>query len=1775
MNSCTLGAIFYILKEYPLQHQYIVVKVCKILGGDPDLCITPYLQPERYFGTTERHKLLDRTNETTKRLGRYRQTFAWGATSLTLESRKRIVLYRQRSGLSDEQRLLQIPDAAKAALRQKIIPSVCEIKIEEIDNDAFHKTDILSSSGIVSSQDPIASSQYESTSGSASRDEYPLHLIREVQPFCHPSLTQQYGLTGSGKVASSELNALYFYPIQIERCNYRNVAVRVQLLTSELDFIPAFEDWNANTGSILLSFYGDDCMEPFAISSVNYHQKNPQFDDEIKIALPKTLDSSHHLFFTFYHVHCKKIAESHAQQDLVGYSVLPLMDPCGRIVQDSLHTLSITTTVSSRNTVDTEPFELPKGYMRSFKDTLIPTNNKLPAFTCKSRVLSSTYSQDTHISTILNPLQQAVRKNVPYQRTEADCISDIKGLFGTPAAEVCFFLLPLAKVLIGYICFGPSETSRTAFYSLLILFEKVCTSIKRDQNSSEYDTILHDYVQYAFDDREVLNPLNPNRNSRARVYRALLLKWRDVLREKKQEADQSNSRNLCLAHAHILLKIVVKSMAINLLKDVSGNTVAVATLPSYLHFDDEKLVIDVLVELINTLSEPSHFDLLLQQELNNSIAHFCRALFFIVQPELPSRIICIYMLKICFSHVLSVTAIHVLLPFCKCVMEFELFVPINGFDSIHLIQDRRSYGWLAQSLFSALIFIVQSCEDDRIQLAALKVLRHMFVLNTFDSLYQTMDDQERIALMYIPALTSLVPLKSANHSLFDSDANSNEALEMQKELSVSIAHLISSLSDRCLSFILRPTSFVTKDLSVVAHGRKDTQNSITQSLTFDFGWLHCFMVTLRNLIKNFLVNVNPSFFTLLSPDMKPSSRLKPLVVSRARSKTSAAMSTENTHPLQRRGGRPRQANRLSSPMLLQRPANEFSPSDELNSNSITNTTNYYPNSPSINQGPKNVSFYHGNIDEPSPNAPEDQSVDTMVRRLQVQIAENVLRSLNKITEEFQRYLRSRRNTECNETASLSAYNKSISTSKRPDDRHVQDTLMELTDLHFLLLSHSVQLETLCSCPSAPDDVTDKNSRPILFVVQFCQSLLSYIKQFANNVFGHQLNQLTHFQTRDRLKLLLRMIAFSNEISIKQCASVLLCKIFHASFEEQGTFHSVRETILEIFHEVYYGWESSSSSRWVLVPEYLRDIIQKLRSCLNADASNPLDVSFAVQKPFPFHFGKALDTLENQVLVYFKWKGALDILKSSSAVLFDYEELEEDLYSVMTSISSISMIDEKLFWLDALVRLHTARKNFAEAAYCKCFAAEYCLQSAQVQTGLAKNRYASELEKAMEYVERAGWDSKKIEIWENMLRHARKCATCSEQFGHISQILEHVPLKPTLCDIQQLDFCLYRVSVLLDSRLGCSHPLGLAEYIYKRNIFTSLGEFVNEIKAILKEKTSVSTSIELVPEGKSLPEIPKPETIYFRTNVLKPVGKYVDHCRQFEYATPFTFSGTAYGNVSDQMKRIIRLTVGNSFPYFLTRQTVTDRQEYICCPIENAIVDIAKRNAALQLEIDKERNGSTESKTLSLILKGSVDPEVHGGIPEVIRSFFGCESAGGDAREKMINREANLPHLLDSTGNCMDSDLSIIKQLELADIILCFLQKCQQCLQISRKTCRKSASVTSASFQTPLSPSFQRIHENMFPSSPTSNEHRHSTQGVPAALNAMTSFLGITSGSPSGGSPIDALEQLQFEFEKSFETLLVLAREIIVPAFFNRKEYERIQKSVQALQTIWQEDSNTS
>lgn len=56
-------------------------------------------------------------------------------------------------------------------------------------------------------------------------------------------------------------------------------------------------------------------------TSVSYHNKNPNFYDEVKIRLPADLSAKHHLLFTFYHISCQKKAEQPNVETAVAYTV--------------------------------------------------------------------------------------------------------------------------------------------------------------------------------------------------------------------------------------------------------------------------------------------------------------------------------------------------------------------------------------------------------------------------------------------------------------------------------------------------------------------------------------------------------------------------------------------------------------------------------------------------------------------------------------------------------------------------------------------------------------------------------------------------------------------------------------------------------------------------------------------------------------------------------------------------------------------------------------------------------------------------------------------------------------------------------------------------------------------------------------------------------------------------------------------------------------------------------------------------------------------------------------------------------------------------------------------------------------------------------------------------------------------------------------------------------------------------------------------------------------
>lgn len=149
-----------------------------------------------------------------------------------------------------------------------------------------------------------------------------LHNIRnddgqKLKPW-RPDLSQTVGrmvreFPVEGRVPRplvSYRNILYVFPTAINFSNHqraRNIAVQIEL-RNECETIPAI--------------FGDDCtMKNHHLSSVTYHRSQPTFLDEIKVEIPSELTPDHHLFFTFSHISVKE-----GRELPVGYTWLPLMN---------------------------------------------------------------------------------------------------------------------------------------------------------------------------------------------------------------------------------------------------------------------------------------------------------------------------------------------------------------------------------------------------------------------------------------------------------------------------------------------------------------------------------------------------------------------------------------------------------------------------------------------------------------------------------------------------------------------------------------------------------------------------------------------------------------------------------------------------------------------------------------------------------------------------------------------------------------------------------------------------------------------------------------------------------------------------------------------------------------------------------------------------------------------------------------------------------------------------------------------------------------------------------------------------------------------------------------------------------------------------------------------------------------------------------------------------------------------------------------------------------
>lgn len=737
-------------------------------------------------------------------------------------------------------------------------------------------------------------------------------------------------------------------------------------------------------------------------------------------------------------------------------------------------------------------------------------------------------------------------------------------------------------------------------------------------------------------------------------------------------------------------------------------------------------------------------------------------------------------------------------------------------------------------------------------------------------------------------------------------------------------------------------------------------------------------------------------------------------------------------------------------------------------------------------------------------------------------------------------------------------------------------LGSLIDLVFLLIRRANAIETLYSNFDGDieesDDEDDAEDRDHCFLTDLFEYLQSFLVRFQKALFACRIADLPLIHDHCRVETLLSIAATGKMLVVRQHAAKLLCTLIALCYEQTGSFSLVKRPIYKVLCSVFF----SNPAVQVSIPtECLREAIEEMRQCSLADDSGG-SPAFLIQ------FKENLNSLLTQIKVFEMWQVAV----ASPEQLRDFEEIEEGLYRILRAISPFWLLEEKRQWLDALLSLHLARRKFAEATCCKLEAIAFTRDIVEEEKHSEFLFWeVRELVIARELAEKAEWLEQQIALSEQLLARLKEQRRYPEYLETL-KYLERVVCQHADAEALQGwgtgagSHAFYRVTYAGDC---VSTHIARNEFIYKRSKFLSLGEFVSEMKAMLRVKYPMCERVDVVPESKPLVG-DEPNVIFMRVTSVEiaaptaggsgsssstrgAVDALLAAPMVFKFALPFTLGKSAYGKTSEQMKRITYLSVAQQFPCALSRQVVVARREEIRSPIENSMDDIHKRCLLLQDEISKELRGRTDLKTLTLVLKGSVDTHVHGGIPEVVESFLAATARETSEGERAEDGPAGssslstLPPLLDARGSVMNCDESSQKRHQLANQLVHFLKLCWQCLLISREAFRRASSHCSSSLVVSTAAAAATAPLLLSPSA-------LDTSGS-ASLPPFSPTAASAAKLPSSSFPLalddDAsapLSPLQVEFEKSFAALVELVQRRIPFPFESAGEVAQLVQQVQ-------------
>ncbi|KAJ7335515.1 hypothetical protein JRQ81_013456, partial [Phrynocephalus forsythii] len=179
-------------------------------------------------------------------------------------------------------------------------------------------------------------------------------------------------------------NLLYVYPQRLNFANRlasgRNITIKIQFMCGE------------DPGCAMPVIFGKSSGPEFVqevYTPVTYHNKSPDFYEEVKIKLPAKLTGKHHLLFTFYHISCQP-KQGGCVETLLGYSWLPIL------LNDRLQTGHYCLPVA----LD----KLPANYSMHSAEKVPPQSPPIKwveghkgVFNVEVQAISSVHTQDNHL----------------------------------------------------------------------------------------------------------------------------------------------------------------------------------------------------------------------------------------------------------------------------------------------------------------------------------------------------------------------------------------------------------------------------------------------------------------------------------------------------------------------------------------------------------------------------------------------------------------------------------------------------------------------------------------------------------------------------------------------------------------------------------------------------------------------------------------------------------------------------------------------------------------------------------------------------------------------------------------------------------------------------------------------------------------------------------------------------------------------------------------------------------------------------------------------------------------------------------------------------------------------------------------------------------------------------------------------------------------------------------------------------------------------------------